>query len=53
MGVLTTNPHQYYIQSVPVGFARGVNDTWAQGMEYPNGLKCSLLSKEHIPKEIR
>ena len=42
-----------YIQGVPVGFARGVNGTCAQGMEHLNGLKCSLSSKELIPKEIR
>ena len=41
------------IQGVPVGFARGVNGTCTQGTEHPNGLKCSLLNKGLIPKEIR
>ena len=45
--------HLNNIQGVPVGFDRGVNCTCTQGAAHPNGLKCSLLSKERKPKEIR
>ena len=37
----------------PSRFCKGVNGTCAQGTVQPNGLKCLILSKELIPKEVR